>query len=315
MYKIGVLALDGFALMSYASLVEPLRAANLLSEKPLYQIINITSNSNFALSPTGVKVDGYNFREVNTFLDLVVVVAGGDPFLFENKSLLTWFNRVAKFGTCISGVSGGPVILVRAGLMSGRRMTVHWEHAVGLKEINQHIVLEKTLYVIDRDRMTCAGGTAPMDMILALISSQQGTVFAQLVSDWFMHTEIRPAEGPQRAGIVERIGSNNPTVLSAVKLMESHLSDPLNLTQLAGLCSVSGRQLNRLFKIYLGCSTMKYYSFIRVESAKSLIRNSALGISEISEASGFSNSSHFSSMFFKLNGLSPRQYRKALPRF
>ncbi len=309
MFNVGILTINGFGLMSYASLIEPLRAANLLNEEPLYNIINITVSQNFSISSSGLEVRGTNFNEKEFNLDLLLVLSGGDPFLFNNKIVFNWLNRMIKFGTTIGGVSGGPVVLVKAGIMKGRRMTVHWEHAGALLEYDERILLEKNLYIIDRDRMTCAGGTAPMDMMLALIAKHKGSVFAQLVSDWFLHTEIRPAGGPQRGDIIDRIGSNNYLVVNAVEFMENHLADPLTLSHLSDLCGVSERQLNRVFKKNLKSTTMMYYTYLRLESAKNLMRNSKMSISEISEATGFSNPSHFSSVFKKIYGYSPKEYK------
>ena len=216
---------------------------------------------------------------------------------------------MAKFGTIIGGISGGPVILTKAGIMGDRRMTVHWEHAEGLLELGHNVILERSLYVFDRDRMTCAGGIAPLDMVLALISSQQGTVFAQFVSDWFVHAEMRPSGGAQRGGLANRIGTSNSSVLSTVELMENHIADPLTLLQLAQSVGLCERQLNRAFKKHLGRSTMAYYRSIRLGKAKNLLRNSNLKISEISEATGFSNQSHLASLFLNSYGFAPSQYR------
>ena len=309
MYKVGVLTLDGFALMSYASLVEPLRAANLLSQKPLYEVLNITTQVSGAISSSGMRVGADRTIADNVKLDFLFVIAGGDPFLINDKKLFTWLRRLAKFGTTIGGISGGPVILIKAGIMADRRMTVHWEHAEGLSEFGHNIILERSLYVFDRDRMTCAGGTAPIDMMLALISAHQGAVFAQFVSDWFLHTEIRPSGGAQRGGLAARIGSNNLLVLSAVELMENHLADPLSLSQLASLVGICERQINRVFRNNLGKPTMSYYRGLRVHKAKNLLRNSRLKISEIAEATGFSNPSHLSGVFSDIYGYSPSKFR------
>ena len=252
MYKIGVLTIDGFALMSYASVVEPLRAANLLSQKQLYEVLNITVLAKGAESSLGVHVDCDQTINDNMNLNILFVIAGGDPFLINDKKLFSWLSRLAKFGTTIGGISGGPVVLAKAGIMGDRRMTVHWDHAERLSELRNNIILERSLYVFDRDRMTCAGGTAPIDMMLALISSHQGTVFAQLVRDWFLHTEIRPSGGAQRGGLANRIGSNNVLVVATVELMENHLADPLTLSQLADLVGICERQMNRVFKNNLG---------------------------------------------------------------
>jgi transcriptional regulator GlxA family with amidase domain len=296
-------------LMSYASVVEPIRAANLLSEKPLYEIINITRLSVGAKSSSGALIAGDKLIGDDIMLDLLLVVAGGDPFLVDDKKLFNWLNRMAKFGTIIGGVSGGPVLLVKSGVMSDRRMTVHWEHAEALSEMVTNVILERSLYVIDRDRMTCAGGTAPIDMMLALISANQGAVFAQFVGDWFLHNEIRPSGGAQRGRLADRIGSNNIVVVNAVELMENHLADPLTLVQLSSLVGISERQINRLFKSNLGKSTMTYYRGIRIEMARNLLRNSALKVSEIAEATGFSNPSHLSGVFSEIYGYPPSKYR------
>ncbi|MDG2475068.1 MAG: GlxA family transcriptional regulator [Paracoccaceae bacterium] len=309
MHKVGILTLEGFPLMSYASVVEPLRAANLLSQKPLYEVVNITPTGDGTRSSSGICVVGESPFATSSKLDILFVIAGGDPFLVKDKKIFAWLNRLSKFGTIIGGISGGPVILAKAGIMGDRRMTVHWEHAEGLLELDQKIILERSLYVFDRDRMTCAGGTAPLDMMLALISAQQGTVFAQFVSDWFLHTEIRPSGGAQRAGLADRIGSNNAIVLLTIELMDNHLADPLSLTQLAELARISERQLNRVFTNNLGKSTMAYYRFLRIEKAKNLLRNSNLKVSEIAEATGFSNPSHLTGIFSNAYGCPPSEYR------
>ena len=309
MYKVGVITIDGFALMSYASVVEPLRAANLLSEKVLYEIVNITVKASGSRSSSGVFVFGDNLVGDTLSLDLLLVVAGGDPFLINDKKLFNWLRKMTTFGTTIGGVSGGPILLAKAGLMKDRRMTVHWEHAEGLKELVNNIVIERNLYVIDRDRMTCAGGTAPMDMMLALISSRNGATFARFVSDWFLHSEIRASGVVQRGRLADRVGSNNSIVLSTIQLMEDHVADPLTLTDLSGLVEICERQLNRLFKKNLGKSTMAYYRALRIEKARNLIRNSTLNISEIAEATGFANPSHLSGVFSSIYGYPPSKYK------
>ena len=101
--------------------------------------------------------------------------------------------------------------------MKDYRMTVHWEHSPSLLELTHDIILEKSLYIFDRNRITCAGGTAPIDMVLAIISKQQGAKFAHLVSDWFLHNEIRPSGGPQRSNLVNRVGTTNKIPLKITK--------------------------------------------------------------------------------------------------
>lgn len=307
--RIGVLPLPGFAMMSYAALTEPMRAANLLARRDLYEMVTIgTHDRPIPSSGAGVVVPQVTFGAEGA-LDTLFVVAGGDPTGYRNRAVMTWLARLARAGVQLGGVSGGPIVLATAGVMSGRRMTVHWEHAAALAEISPHLVLERSLYVIDRDRVTCAGGTAPMDLMHALIAQHHGAHFARLVSDWFMHTEIRPSAGPQRAGLVERVGTTVPAILDAVEAMEANVADPLDLGRLAQVAALSTRQLNRLFREKLGRSAMKYYRELRLEKAQSLLRNSPLSLTEIALATGFASSSHFSRAYTAQFGQPPSSYR------
>lgn len=306
---VGILLIDGFALMSYASVVEPLRAANLLAGRELYRVRSIPASGNVATSSGGAVVRAGNSVGADTDFDLVLVAAGGDPAAYYDERVFDWLRRLARRGVTLGGVSGGPVILASAGLMKGRRMTVHWEHAAALTEISPSLLIERSLYVIDRDRVTCAGGTAPMDLMHALIAERHGPELAQRISDWYMHTEIRPSGGPQRAGRVVRYQTTDAAVLRAIEAMENHIADPLALRQLASIAEVSLRQLNRLFRSKIGESTMRFYRHLRLEKARSLLTNSSLRITEVALATGFASSGHFSTAFVERYGSPPSSNR------
>jgi len=298
--------------MSYASTVEPFRAANLLSGRALYDLVTISHDIAPVPSSGAGSVTPDALIGEQGALDYLFVVAGGDPAQFDNHRVMAWLGRMARQGITLGGVSGGPVILARAGLMAGRRMTVHWEHAEALAEISPHLLIERTLYVMDRDRVTCAGGTAALDLMHDLIAQHHGAPFAQLISDWFLHTEIRPPIGPQRAGLVARVGSTNPAILDAVRVMEANVAEPRPMADLAQAAGVSPRQLNRLFQGKLGRSTMTYYRDLRLDKARALLSNTPLSVTEIALATGFANSSHFSRLYSAKYGCPPSVYRDPL---
>ncbi len=307
--RIGVLPIPGFALMSYACVVEPLRSANLLSGEELYRLTHF-STGGMVMSSGAALIDATMPVGKTPELDYLFVVAGGDPASFEDSGVFAWLGRMGRLGTVLGGVSGGPVILAKAGLMSGRRMTVHWEHVPALEEVSPGLLLERSLYVIDRDRVTCAGGTAPLDLMHALIAADHGSTFARRVSDWFLHTDIRPSGGPQLGGLVERVGTASAPVLSAVEAMENNVADPLTLDDLASVANVSARHLNRLFRTYLGMSTMAYYREVRLSVAERLVLRSPLSLTEVALATGFANSSHFSTRFGARFGIAPSRCRR-----
>ena len=308
-FQVAFLLIDGFALMSYAAAAEPLRAANVLSGRVLYEITNIPATGDAAISSGGAAVRSEG-RQSRTEFDLVLVVASGDPTRFDDERTFNWIRAMARRGVFLGGISGGPVVLARAGVMQGYRMTVHWEHAPVLAELSPTLIVERSLYVIDRDRMTCAGGIAAMDMMHAQIAGHHGPEFARRVSDWFLHTDVRPSEGPQRAGLSERHGTTNPVIVAAIEAMENHVADPLDLPQLARLAGVSPRQLNRLFGEKMSSTTMAFYRDLRLEKAHVLIGQSTLTITEIALATGFATSAHLSRCFKRRYSRPPSALRR-----
>ena len=246
--------------MSYSSVLEPLRAANQLAGRALYDILQIPASGVRAVSSTGAVIEATDQAGSRVDYDLVLLFAGGDPSRFRSEPVYAWLRLLDRRGVRLGGVSGGAVILANAGLMQNRRMTVHWEHAPYLMETHPDLMVERSLYVMDRDRITVAGGIAPLDMMHALITEHHGPDFARQVSDWYMHTDIRPSGGPQRAGIAEKYHINSPALIQAIEAMENHIADPLELDQLTGFSGTGPRQLNRLFREKLGISTMDILS-------------------------------------------------------
>ncbi|MEM1149018.1 MAG: GlxA family transcriptional regulator [Pseudomonadota bacterium] len=306
--RIGIWPVPGYAMMSCASVLEPLRAANLGGPAPLFDLA-VFGAADGAVSSSGAILPTQHRLGSVPPLDMFLVIAGGDPFAFDDAQAFEWLRTMAHHVPLIGGVSAGPVLLARAGLLSGRICTVHWEHAAELSTQYPDITVKRRLFVMERDRVTCGGGTAPMDLMHALIARAHGKAVARRVSDWFLHTDVRSASAPQRAAYADQAGSAPRAVQEAIALMEDHLSDPLSLPQLGLICGVSARQLNRLFSEVFGTSTMAFYRKIRLEAGRHLIRTSDLTLVEIADATGFHSAGHFSHQFAKAYETRPSALR------
>ena len=315
--RIAFILVEGFALMSFAAVTEPLRAANLLAGRRIYEVFHFAAGPEapeLLHSSSAASVAAAGLGEATGAYDLAFVVAGGDPVGFRDERVFQWLRRQARHGRMLGGVSGGPAVLANAGIMENRRMTLHWEHAAALAEHHPGLLLERTLYVADRDRITCAGGTAPLDMMHALIAEHHGADFARKVSDWFMHTDVRPAGGPQRAGLAERYGTSRHAVLAAIEAMENHIADPLPLADLGQIAGVSARHLNRQFTAGLGRSAGSFYRDLRLEKSRELLRQTDLPILEIAIATGFSGAAHFATAYRRRFAEAPSQLRLETPK-
>jgi len=307
--RIGFLLIDGYALMSTAAAVEPLRAANLLAGRALYDLVFLSLEGPGARASVGAWFGTTPIARAGRSFDIVFVVAGGQPLGFAHAGLRGFLRDLAAHGVALGGISGGAAMLAEAGLMENRRFTIHWQHYEALRARSDRFLMERRRYVIDRDRYTCAGGSAPLDMMHAMIAAQHGAGFARRISDWFIHTEIRPPEDPQHSGPAARYGLRDPRLVAAVGLMESHIADPLSLSQLAALAGLGPRQLQRHFTDGLGLTAMQFYRRLRLDTAAHLLAQTGLPVAEVAEAAGFSNLSHFAAAFGRQHGLSPSRYR------
>ncbi|MCA1973527.1 MAG: GlxA family transcriptional regulator [Caenispirillum sp.] len=308
--RIGFILIDGYALMSTSAAVEPLRAANLLAGRTLYDMRFLSVGETTARASAGAFFETVPLAEAGVDFDVVFVVAGGNPFAVREPALDAYLKRLDARRVRLGGISGGAAILAVCGLMQGRRFTVHWEHMDALREMSDRFLMERTLFVIDRDRLTCAGGVAPLDMMHALITADHGMDLAREVSDWFIHTRIRPSQDPQRAGLEEKYNVHHPSLLAAIELMDSHIADPLGLEHLAELSGLGLRQFQRLFKDRLGTTVMGFYRDLRLAKAEELLRQSPLSILEVGLASGFPNPAHFARCYRARYGISPSEVRR-----
>jgi transcriptional regulator GlxA family with amidase domain len=307
--RIGFLLLRDFALMSCAAAVEPLRAANLLQDRALYDLTFLSVNGGRAAASVGAGFDTVALRDVTAPFDMVFVVAGGNPMGARHVEAWRFLRAQGRRGVALGGISGGAAVLAQAGLMAGRRFTVHWQHYDALREESADYLMERRLFVIDRDRFTCAGGAAPLDMMHALITTHHGAGLATRVADWFIHTRIRDADDPQRTGTAERYRIHDPVLVATVDLMESHIADPLSLDQLAALAGTSPRHLQRQFRMRMGTSLMRFYRDLRLDKARDLLAQTALPVLEVALATGFANGAHFARAFRDRFGQRPSALR------
>jgi transcriptional regulator GlxA family with amidase domain len=308
--SVGFLLVPGFALMSYAAAVEPLRAANQLAGRTLYRWWHATPSDKPAIASNGAAVlsDFKCGGEVGS-LDLMLVCAGGNPATFNDRRTYAWLRKLAQRGVALGGISGGSFILAKAGLLRDRRCTIHWEHAPALREAFPDIELTRSLFELDGDRITCSGGIAGLDMMVALITRDHGYPLGAAVSDWFLHTHVREGTAPQRMDLRYRLGVADAKLLKALKAMESHLETPLLRERLAELAGVSLRHLERAFRDHLGCGIHEHYLALRLTRSRQLLRETSLSIMEVALAAGFASASQFARAFRQAYGCSPRETR------
>jgi len=306
---VGFLLVPGFALMSYAAAIEPLRAANLISGRELYRWWHAAPGGNPVTASNGVAIIPDCGTSTERAADMVFVCAGGNPALFEDKSTFAWLRRLARKGVTIGGISGGPYILAKAGLLDERRATLHWEHLPAFREAFPDVEVVPSLFEIDGTRITCSGGISALDMMVALIERDHGRQLAASVGDWFLHTHIREGFGPQRMDLRYRLGVADEKLIAVLRAMEMSLETPQSRAVLARSAGISLRQLERLFKSHIGHGIHSHYRWLRLERARQLLRETTLPVLDVALATGFASSSQFARAYANAFGEPPSRTR------
>ncbi|ODN69252.1 GlxA family transcriptional regulator [Methylobrevis pamukkalensis] len=303
--RIGFLLLPDFPMMSYACAVEPLRAANTIAGRRLYDWRHFSLDGGPVFASNGVSIvpDGKVGDPAD--LDLLLVCAGGNPASFDHAPTYGWLRGLSRHGVALGGISGGPYVLARAGLLDGRRATIHWEHLAPFTEAFPALDVTGTVFEIAGDRMTSAGGVAVLDMMIALISQSHGAALGVAVGDWFLRRELAAGGAPQRIDPRDRFGVRNPRLLRVLVHMEAHVGEPLDRAALARLAGVSLRRLEGLFAEQMSTTIARHAFGLRLERARALLRQSAMPVTEIAAACGFASPSHFSRAYRARFGTAP----------
>ncbi len=307
--NVGFLLLPRFALIAFASAFDPLRVANRMYGGECYRWVSLSEDGGSVRSSGGLDAAVDAPVDAAPKLDILVVVASFDPRSAASRKVIKFIQRCALKGSVIAGVDTGSVVIAAAGLLNGYRATVHWEHLEPFSEDFPRVAVTEDLFVIDRNRWSAAGGTACIDLMLDLIAKRQGQEIAAAVSDQFIHSRMRKAGDAQRTRMEHRLPYRNGKLTAALDLMQSSLEDTLSIAEIALHCRVSVRELERLFKRWVGRSPANHYRRLRLEKARALLQGTSRSVTDIALACGFSSVAGFSRCHKQYFGISPGRNR------
>ena len=307
--SIGFFLVPQFSMLAFASAVEPLRSANRMSGRSLYAWRLFSVDGRSVKASNGIEVTPDSGIAGVDRLPTLLVCAGIDANRYEDRRLFAWLRRLARNGTRLGAICTGSHMLAQAGLLDGYRATIHWEDLPGFADTHPAVTVSHELYMLDRNRLTCSGGTAALDMMLHLIALAHGQELAGQVSEQFIHDQIRGPRQQQRMTLESRVGVSEPKLIGAIAVMESHLEEPLPLPGVAMRVGLSTRQLERLFRRYLGRRPLRYYRELRLNHARLMLLQGGQSILSVALATGFTSAAHFARRYREAFGRSPREER------
>lgn len=301
-----------FSMMAFTAAVEPLRSANRMSGCELYNWKVYSRDGNPVAASNGLQVIADAGIADIDHCATIFVCSGIDAHRFDDRAVYAWLRKLARQGARVGSLCTGSHILARAGLLNGYRCTIHWEDLETFQEAFPDIEVTDDIYELDRNRVTCSGGTASLDLMLHLVGMSHGQELAGKVSEQFIHDRIRDAHDHQRMALQSRVGVSDPKLLAAIAEMEKNLEETLALPDIADSVGLSTRQLERLFKKHLGRTPSRYYREIRLNQARMMLMQGTSSILAIALASGFVSASHFSRRYREYFGRTPREERRSV---
>ena len=299
-----------YSFIAFSSAMEPLRMANRMRGEPLYRWRIVSTGGMPVASSSGLFVQVDGDLGSGESADLVVVCAGEHVERHVDRTCLAWLRRLARRRVPLGAICTGAYVLARADLLGGYRCTIHWENLASLREEFPGVTVTSELFEIDRDRYTCSGGVAPLDMMLNLIQAEHGNPLAVAISEEFICERIRGHNDRQRIPLKHHVGTSQPKLVDAISLMEANIEEPMSLDELSRHVGLSRRQLERLFQKHVHCVPTRYYLELRLARARQLLLQTARPIVDIAFACGFVSAPHFSKCYRDHYGIPPREERR-----
>lgn len=302
-----------FSMMPFTSAIEALRAANRMSGRRLYAWRTVSLDGAPVAASNGVEISPEGALASATGSESLVVCAGLNAARYADGALIAALRRMSRSGMALGSVCTGSAILAQAGLLDGYRCTIHWEEVQSLAENYPRLDVTNRLFEIDRDRFTCSGGTAPLDLMIHLIGRDFGAEIAAQVADLMLYHHSRKADEPQRIDLSRRLGVHHPGLLRAIALMEERIENPLPLVRIARGAELSQRQMERLFHDLLGTTPSRHYLRLRLERARDLAARTTAPMMQIALSTGFTSAAHFAKRYREVFGHPPSAERRRLP--
>lgn len=305
------LTLPNYTIIALASAIDALRMANRVTKRDVYEWTVATIDGAPAVASCGLSMSLTQSLDSIGPANFVFVVGGVQVEKAVTPALLGALRRLAQRHVTLGALCTGGYALAKAGLLDKYKAVIHWENMTALREEFPRVIFSDQLFMIDRDRYTCTGGVAPLDLMLHIIREHQGRDIAPLISEQFILDRIRNAQDRQHIPLQARVGLFHENLIEAAALMEANIEEPLSLDEIAALVGVSRRQIERLFKRYVGQVPTKYYLDMRLRRARELLLQTAMSIMQVAVACGFQSPPHFSKCYRLLFGYTPSAERQA----
>ena len=300
--RIALLLFDQFSNLCLANCLEPLRAANTLTGQAGYDWQILTPDGAACRSSSGIEVLPHAALGGMEQVDYLFVLASYHHERHDTPQTRQRLRDAARKAEVVIGLDAAPWLLASAGVLQGRRATIHWDLLDAFTERFLDIEVARARVLRDGSRWTCAGAMSALDLTLELIAETLGIATRLDVEALFLH-------GDPPLGREEMLG-DDPLVRRALSLMRDTIERPLSLAALASALSCQPRTLDRRCRARLGAPPGRVYRHLRLSTARKLLEGGGLPVAEVALRSGYENPAALARALRKHYGASPSELRR-----
>lgn len=309
-FEVLLIPTPGTSLTGFTLFLDGLRAANRVSGTQLFKWHIATADGRPVSASNNMPIVANSALAEAPLPGNVAVFASYELSRTAAQGIAGFVRHAARRGTHLIGIDQGAVLLASLGLLDGYQATAHWEVLPSLVERFPSVTFVDELFVQDRDRLTCAGHTACLDLALHIAERQFGRAVALAAASELIYDRIRPSSQLQRLFESTSRHPLSAPVRHALQLMRDHVIDPLPIARVAKQAGVSTRQLECHFQTYLRTPPQRYYLLLRLSQARKLLLYSSMRIGEVSAACGFTSQGSFARAFSSNYKTTPTSYRR-----
>jgi len=304
-----VLLLPESSMMVLASVIDPMRAANRLSEHQCFTWRIVATDGKPVSFTCGIQIMPDEVLNVDTAGDVLFVVSGFNQYDYINKDEIALIRRIAPRFKALGGADTGAWILGKAGLLEEKNVTTHWEDLEDFSSSFHKSNVQPDRFVVDQPIFTIGGASPTFDFMLHLIRTRLGYPLALEVASVFVYDETHFSTDAQPLVSLGLLNDFEPRVTKAIRIMEAHIDEPISIVNVAEQLAMSSRRLEKLFQQHLQCSPGAYYLRLRLQRARKYVTDTLLSMQEIAIRTGFNSLSAFSRSYKKHYQSAPSDYR------
>jgi transcriptional regulator GlxA family with amidase domain len=278
-------------------------------DSDFYQWSFVTENNQRVVGSNGLPISPTMEIENAQNASRVFLVAGFDPGQIASPEIMNWLKRRSHSDLVIGGISNGGFVLAQNGLLDGYQATVHFEDFSSFCALYPNVNARYQRFVIDRNRMTCSGGAATLDLFIELVRQDLGHDTANWVSRQMLLHDFARTTDMRGNHVFDSSNRYSPRVQRALALLDATVQGGMTVTTLADSVGLSRRELLRLFRRETGRTPVAILGERRLERARSLVLHTHLPLITVADSVGFSSQSHLTRSYREFYRITPARDR------